>query len=185
MPIAHANSPVRYATLAALLLLCLLTACTGIPDGVRPVDNFDVDRYLGTWHEIYRLDHRFERGLERVTAHYAPRTDGGIRVVNRGFDPAKGEWKEATGKAYFIGPRDTGRLKVSFFGPFYGGYNVLAVDPGYQHALVCGPNREYLWILARSPDPNPDAIRRLLDQARHAGFPVDRLIRVRTAVSEP
>ncbi len=175
----HHPSHCRTArTVPLMLLLAALTACTGIPDGVHPVSDFNAERYLGTWYEIYRLDHRFERGLERVTARYAARDDGGITVVNRGFNPDSGEWKEAVGKAYFIGPRSTGRLNVSFFGPFYGGYNVLAVDSDYAHALVSGPTREYLWILARSPDPNPAEVQRLLALARESGFPVDAMIRV-------
>src|SRR5512147_1513697 len=131
-----------------LAILCLsLCGCVGIPENVQPVKGFEVDRYLGTWYEVARLDHAFERGLERVTAEYSLRDDGGIRVVNRGFDPVKGVWKEAEGKAYFVGPSDVARLKVSFFGPFYGGYNVIALDrENYRYALVCGPDTSYLWL---------------------------------------
>lgn len=161
----------------------ILTAgCTlGPPEGVTPVDDFEVERYLGTWYEVARLDHPFERGLVAVTAEYALRDDGGVSVVNSGYDLDAGEWDVADGKAYFTGERDVASLKVSFFGPFYGGYHVLALDraaPDYGYALVAGPNRDYLWLLARSPrlpDPTYD---RLVGQAAGLGFPVDELIRV-------
>ena len=162
---------------ASVVLLALMTACTGAPDGVTPVDGFDLDRYLGTWYEIARLDHRFERGLSNVTAAYSLRDDGGVRVINRGFDASEGEWEVAEGKAYFTGDSTVGQLKVSFFGPFYGGYNVIELDKeDYRYALVAGPDRGYLWILARTPELAADDIDRLVDVARNLGFPVDELI---------
>ncbi len=168
--------------LRAFALCCaglVLGGCTGIPDGVTPVTGFELERYLGTWYEIARLDHRFERGLSNVTATYGRRADGGVSVLNRGFDTDAGAWKEASGKAYFIDDPGTGRLKVSFFGPFYGGYNVMALDEtGYRYALVCGPNRSYLWLLARSPALDEGVVDTLIERARAAGFPVDELIRV-------
>lgn len=161
-----------------LVFVLGLAACTAVPEGLEPVRGFDVERYLGRWYEIARLDHRFERGLSRVTADYGRRDDGGIRVLNRGWDAAAGEWKEAEGRAYPIGDADVGSLKVSFFGPFYGGYHVLALDPDYRWALVAGPSRDYLWILAREPRLDPELYRRLVAQAAAAGFPVDTLIEV-------
>jgi apolipoprotein D and lipocalin family protein len=163
--------------LSLLGLALTLTACLGIPDGVTPVTGFDADRYLGTWYEIARLDHSFERGLDNVTASYTLRDDGGIDVVNRGRDTESGDWDEATGKAYFVGQPDVGRLKVSFFGPFYGAYNVIALDKAdYSYSLVAGPNRSYLWILARSPEPGDAVVDRLVATARELGFPTDELI---------
>ena len=156
----------------------LLAACTSVPDGVEPVRGFDLERYLGRWHEIARLDHSFERGLSRVTADYSRRDDGGVRVLNRGYDAAKGAWKEAEGRAYRIGDIDVASLKVSFFGPFYGGYHVIALDPDYRWALVAGPSRDYLWILAREPQLDAAIYARLVAQAAASGFPVDGLIRV-------
>lgn len=164
----------RIATLAAL---ALLASCTGTPDGVSVVTGFDIHRYLGTWYEIARLDHRFERGLSDVTATYSLRDDGGVHVVNRGYKPGSNEWDEATGKAYFIGAEDVGRLKVSFFGPFYGGYNIIDLDTtDYQYSLVAGPDRDYLWILSRTSEMEPQILASLLDKARDLEFPVDELI---------
>ena len=163
----------------ALAWAALLAGCTGIPDGVQVVDGFELNRYLGTWHEIARLDHRFERGLTSVTATYSLRDDGGVHVVNRGYDAEAGEWKEAIGKAYFVADPGTGRLKVSFFGPFYGGYNIVELDKvGYNWSLVAGPNRSYLWILARSPDLDPAIVERLVGHAAKLGFATDELIYV-------
>jgi apolipoprotein D and lipocalin family protein len=166
--------PVTYRLLALLLFL---SGCTGIPDGVSPVTGFDVNRYLGTWYEIARLDHSFERGLEQVTAEYSLSDDGGIRVVNKGYNSAKQRWDQAEGKAYFTGSSDVGRLKVSFFGPFYGGYNIIDLDyEAYQYALVSGPNTSYLWILARQPDLDASIVRRLLAKASSYGFETSRMI---------
>lgn len=168
-------------SLAAMALLSsvLHTGCTGVPDGVQVVSGFELDRYLGTWYEIARLDHRFERGMSNVTASYSMREGGGVSVVNRGYKAAEGEWNEATGKAYFVGDANVGQLKVSFFGPFYGGYNIVDLDKdNYQYALVVGPDRSYLWILARSPELNPDVLSALVDKARNLNFPTDKLIYV-------
>lgn len=164
---------------ASILTLMLLSACTGLPEGTRAVSGFELERYLGTWYEIARLDHRFERGLTDVTAQYAMRDGGGVQVVNRGFNTKTAEWEEAIGKAYLVGAPDIGQLKVSFFGPFYGGYNILELDAeNYQYALVAGPDRSYLWVLARSPDLPETTVRSLVEKARRLNFPVDELIYV-------
>lgn len=169
----------RLLTLGTGLLLALgLTACsnTGIPDGLEPVRDFQLQRYLGQWHEIARLDHKFERGLERVTATYSMREDGGVRVINRGYNPETGEWDEAEGRAYFIGSDNVGRLKVSFFGPFYGGYNIIELDDDYDYSMVAGPDRSYLWILAREPVLDEVVLERLVERAEALGFDTDSLI---------
>jgi apolipoprotein D and lipocalin family protein len=132
----------------------LMQSCTGVPDGVTPVQPFELNRYLGQWHEIARLDHRFERGLTVVTANYSLRDDGGVKVINRGFNSEDNEWQQAEGKAYFVGDSDTGALKVSFFGPFYGGYNVAKLSADYSIVLVVGPSTDYAWLLARSKTPD-------------------------------
>lgn len=162
--------------LVLLLALAALAGCTGVPEGIRPVRGFELERYLGTWHEIARLDHRFERGLTDISATYSRRADGGVAVVNRGWDPAKGAWREARGRAYFLDGPDLASLKVSFFGLFYGGYHVFALDPDYRWALVSGPSRDYFWILARQPELPPGLLADLLTRARRAGFDTDALI---------
>lgn len=156
-----------------------LQACSHLPENIKPVSDFELNRYLGTWYEIARLDHSFERGLEQVTAEYSLRDDGGVKVVNRGFNTKKQAWKEATGKAYFVGDENIGQLKVSFFGPFYGGYNIIALDEAYQYAMVCGPDRSYLWILARTPDLDSSVLNDLVRAAEGLGFATDQLIYVK------
>jgi len=163
------------------LLLCMLflpwSACYAQPAGATAVSNFSLPRYLGTWYEIARLDHRFERGLSQVTAHYSMREDGGVRVLNRGYNEKKSKWNDAEGKAYFVDGEKIGRLKVSFFGPFYGAYNIIALDhEDYSYALVVGNNLKYLWILAREPTLDPTVMESLLSQARTLGFATDELI---------
>jgi apolipoprotein D and lipocalin family protein len=163
-----------------LLLIFLLAGCVGIPENIHPVDDFKVERYLGKWYEIARLDHAFERGLTSVTAEYSVRPEGGIRVVNLGFSAKEGKWKKAEGKAYFAAQPDQGFLKVSFFGPFYGSYVIFELDRDrYSYALVCGPERSYLWLLARSPQMDEDLIKRLIGKAADMGFDTSQLIYVR------
>ncbi|WP_020157194.1 MULTISPECIES: lipocalin family protein [Methylobacter] len=160
-----------------LLFLILISGCTGLPHGVKPVTGFEVNRYLGKWHEIARLDHSFERGLTDVTAEYSLRDDGGLRVLNSGYNADTGQRQSAEGKAYFIESTDVGRLKVSFFGPFYGGYNIIALDKAnYGYAMIAGNSFDYLWILAREPTLAPDILQSLLDQAQSMGFATENLI---------
>jgi len=161
-----------------LVALAVLAGCAQIPDGIEPIRGFDANRYLGTWYEVARLDHSFERGLTKVTANYTARDDGSIDVLNRGFNAAKGEWDEARGRAKFVGARDVGQLKVSFFGPFYGGYNIVDLDPDYTLSLVVGPNRSYLWILSREPNPPREAVERLVARATALGFDTGALVYV-------
>jgi apolipoprotein D and lipocalin family protein len=160
-----------------LLTIGAALGCVGVPEGVEPVRGFELDRYLGTWYEIARLDHRFERGLEDISATYALREDGSIAVRNRGFDVAEGDWREALGRARPIGDPDVASLKVSFFGPFYGGYHVIALDrEAYRYALVSGPDRDFLWILAREKALAPERKQALLAFARESGYDVNALI---------
>jgi apolipoprotein D and lipocalin family protein len=167
----------RIRVVVVSLALLALAGCTGAPAGVTPVRDFDAGRYLGQWYEIARLDHRFERGLTRISATYTRRRDGGINVINRGFDAADGKWREARGRAYFLGDPTVASLKVTFFWPFYGGYHVIALDRArYQYALVCGPSRSYLWILAREPRLPQDTLQSLIKIARDDGFDTDALI---------
>jgi apolipoprotein D and lipocalin family protein len=167
------------SALTTLLTTVLPGGNTTVPDGVEVVTGFELDRYLGTWYSIARLDHRFERGLSNVSATYKMRDDGGVSIVNRGYKVARNKWKEATGKAYFVGDQTVGQLKVSFFGPFYGGYNIVELDKdNYQYVLISGPNRGYLWILARSPELDADILSALVHKARELNFPVDELVYV-------
>lgn len=166
-----------WKTVVASLSAFLSVACsTTPPKNVTVVDNFDSQRYLGQWYEIARLNHPFERGLEQVTANYSPREDGGLKVINRGYNVKKQRWQESVGKAYFTGEPTRASLKVSFFGPFYGGYNVIALDKDYRYALVCGPDRDYLWLLARAPKIPPEVKQQMLDIATRQGFDVSKLL---------
>jgi apolipoprotein D and lipocalin family protein len=171
---------VKLGKLAALALaIPSFFGCVNIPSGLEPVTGFDVNRYMGTWYEIARLDHSFERGLSNVSAQYNLRDDGGIRVVNRGYNEESGEWEEIEGRGYFLGDKDVGSLKVAFFWPFYGGYHVITLDKEYyRYAMVAGPSRSYLWILSREGSLEPDVLDELVEKARRWGFDVEKLIYV-------
>ncbi len=161
----------------SIILALFLMGCVGIPENIKPVDNFELEKYLGKWYEIARLDHSFERGLTRITADYSLRNDGGVRVLNRGYSVKKNAWKEVEGKAYFVKGSDQGHLKVSFFGPFYGSYIVFGLDhENYQYSIVCGPDKSYLWILARGPEINSDLKNKLIEKAAASGFETNKLI---------
>ena len=158
-------------------LVLFICGCTGIPKGVTPVKDFRLESYLGRWYEVARLDHSFERGLTDVYAEYSLRDDGGVKVLNRGYSPSQETWKEAEGRAFFVEGPDSGYLKVSYFGPFYGSYVIIDLDQDrYQFALVCGPDLSYLWILARAPELEPRVLDRLVQKASSLGFDTGRLI---------
>lgn len=161
--------------LVIALLPFVVSGCVSTPPGVEPVENFELDRYLGKWYEIARLDHSFERGLHNVTAEYSMREDGGVRVLNRGYSREKG-WNEAEGKAYFVEEPDRAFLKVSFFGPFYGSYIVFELDEDYEYAFVSGPKTSYLWLLARQPEVTDEVMQRFRSRAGELGFDLDELI---------
>ena len=163
--------------LSILALPLLLTGCLGMPDGVKPVNDFELNRYLGTWYEIARLDHSFERGLSNVTAEYNVREGGGVQVINRGYSQKKGEWEQAEGKAFFVGDESEGYLKVSFFGPFYGSYVIFELDQDdYQHAFISGPDSSYLWLLSRTPEVGEEIKGQFEQEARSLGFNLDELV---------
>ncbi len=162
--------------LAGSALLLAGCASTRPPPGVTAVTPFDVQRYAGRWYELARLDHDFERGMTDVSAGYTVQADGSVRVVNRGYAPATGQWREAVGKALFTGIPTTGSLKVSFFGPFYGGYHVAALDPDYRWALVLGPNTSYCWILARDKQLPAAQRKAIVARARALGVDTSSLI---------
>jgi apolipoprotein D and lipocalin family protein len=165
-----------FLALSALLVMALLSACQKIPEGAEVVTDFEKEKYLGTWYEMARLDHRFERNLSNVTAEYSLKEEGTIKVVNRGYDKEDQEWEQAEGKAKFRESENVGKLKVSFFGPFYGGYNILALDESYNYALVAGNDLDYLWILSRTPSIPKDVKSDYLDQAEKIGYDTDELI---------
>ncbi|MBT0568793.1 lipocalin family protein [Curvibacter sp. CHRR-16] len=171
----------------ALCALLVVTACTSTrpPEGITPVSPFDVQRYAGRWYEVARLDHSFERGMSDVTATYQLQSDGSVRVLNRGFDSAKNDWRQAVGKALFTGDASTASLKVSFFGPFYGGYHVAALDADYQWALVVGPDRGYCWILSRSKQLTPAVREQLAARAQALGIDAQSLIWVTHDRTDP
>ena len=166
---------------AYLLLVTFISvflgSCVGMPEGVRPVEEFDVNRYLGKWYEIARLDHAFERGLQNVTADYSLREDGGIRVINSGYSIRNNETESVEGKAYFENDPDEGYLKVSCFGPFYGSYVIFELDKEEsQYAFITSYSKSYLWLLSRTPAVSKELLDHFINRARELGFSTDNLI---------
>ncbi len=153
-----------------------LNACAKIPEGAQVVRPFDVQRYLGKWYEIARFDFRFERNLDHTTATYSLNEDGTIKVDNEGYNYVKKKRSQAIGKAKFRGDNTEAALKVSFFGPFYAAYNVIALDSEYKYALIAGKNLKYLWILSREKTIPDDIKQAYLKQAGDLGFDLNKLI---------
>jgi apolipoprotein D and lipocalin family protein len=160
-----------------MIFVCLLIlGCAGIPDGISPVDNFELNRYLGKWYEIARLDHSFERGLSEVTAEYSLRDDGKVTVNNRGFLKKDNKWKDAKGIAKIGRNKDEGYFKVSFFRPFYSSYIIFELDENYQYAFISGPSKSYLWLLSRTPEIDEKIKEKFVEKAKELGFDTDSLI---------
>lgn len=159
---------------AWLLLVGSVVACTGVPEGAKVVQPFAVEPYMGVWHEVARLDNRFERGLTKVTAQYKLLDDGRIQVTNRGFDAESGEWQQADGVARFVSDEaktaQRAELEVSFFGPFYASYNVVKLSSDYQYALVVGKDTEYAWLLAKTDTPDPMICQQFFAEAQRLGI---------------
>lgn len=162
--------------LIILIMTALFASCVSIPQGVTAVSSFEKAKYLGKWYEIARFDFRFEKGLNNTTAEYSLNSNGTIKVVNRGYDYEKKIWKESIGKAKFVGNDSNAMLKVSFFGPFYAGYNVIAIDPEYKYALVSGSSFDYLWILSREKSIPADIKSLYLEKAEKLGYKVSNLL---------
>ncbi len=161
---------------AIVLVGMLLNSCAYIPKNAKPIEGFNQGRYLGKWYEIARIDHRFEKNMNNVTAQYSLNENGTIKVFNSGYDYVEKENKSATGTAKFRGDTNTAALKVSFFGPFYSGYNVIAIDKDYKYALVAGESLDYLWILSRNPAIPDDVKQDYLKKATAIGYDTSRLL---------
>lgn len=160
-----------------ILGIILLNSCSaGIPEKATAIQNFEAERYLGKWYEIARFDYRFEKNMNQVTATYSKNQDGTIKVENRGYDYVKKEWKQSTGEAKFVNAESEARLKVSFFKPFWAGYNVIDLDSDYKYALVAGKNTDYLWILSRETTIPNDIKTSFLAKAKAIGYDTSKLI---------
>jgi apolipoprotein D and lipocalin family protein len=165
----------KISILGALSIFALNT-CATIPEGAVAMKPFDINKYAGKWYEIARMDFRFERNMNNVTATYSLNSDGSIKVDNRGVNYIAKEWKQAIGKAKFVGDTSEAKLKVSFFGPFYSGYNVIALDSDYKYALVAGKNLKYLWLLSRETTMPEATKQEYLKIAKNLGFDTSALI---------
>ncbi len=160
-----------------------LLSCSEQQENLKIVQNIDANQYLGTWYEIARLDHSFERNLQNVTARYIKNDDGTIKVINRGYNAKKNEWKEAEGKARFVDSANAdgtynGKLEVSFFGPFYAPYNIIELDRPYYNYVMVTSGKDYLWILSRTPQLAYPIKQQLIAQAKALGFETEKLIYV-------
>jgi len=173
------NTLIIGGVLLGFITTSAICSCKTIPKGATAIKPFDSKKYLGKWYEIARFDYRFERNLDQVTAEYSLNHDQSIKVKNKGYNFKSKEWKQSIGKAKFVSSKNEGKLKVSFFGPFYSGYNVIAIDDDYKYALVAGKNLKYLWFLSREKTM-PESIKEAyLEKAAELGYKVSKLIWVK------
>jgi apolipoprotein D and lipocalin family protein len=172
----HALKPVILIISGILIAVPFLASES--TKSIPVVEDFDLNRYLGTWYEIARLPHRFEKDLINVTATYSLRSDGKIQVLNRGFKSAKNKWSEAKGKAWVPDRNVPARLRVSFFWPFAADYRVIKLDPDYQWAVVTSNSKDYLWILSRTPKMDDAVYGTLIQFIRENGFDLEKIIHV-------
>jgi apolipoprotein D and lipocalin family protein len=158
----------------SLVFPLLVALACAAPAPLRTVERVDLGRYAGTWYEIASFPTRFQRGCTATTATYGVRDDGRVSVRNRCV--RDGEEAGIEGVAWPIDDSNA-RLKVRFFWPFTGDYQILALDPDYRWAVVGTPSRGYLWILARTPRIDDELYRELVAKAQAEGFEVARLVR--------
>ena len=152
-----------------------LMACSKDNVDNSTVSEFDLSRYLGVWYEIARYDHSFERGMDNAMAQYILQDDGTVVVLNTAWKD--GQFKLAEGKAKYPDPeKEPGALKVSFFMFFYSEYNVMMVDENYTISLVGSKKDNYLWILSRTPEPDQDLLKAVLEEAEARGYDTSKLI---------
>lgn len=176
---SHQHQKNFIPSLSGLLILALVSSgCQMIPRGATTVQAFDVKKYVGTWYEIARIDSIFEKDLNNVTARYTLLKNGEVEVLNRGYNTKKLKWQASKGKARFRGSKNVGELEVSFFGPFFSGYNILALQgdqSNYEYALVAGKDTDYLWILSRTKSIPQEIKEKFLERAKEVGYNVHRL----------
>ena len=163
-------------SLGILGILIFKSCSVGIPEKANAIQNFDSEKYLGKWYEIARFDFKFEKNMNQVTATYSKNPDGTIKVDNKGYDYIKKEWKQSIGEAKFVNAENEARLKVSFFKPFWAGYNVIDLEDNYKYALVAGKNLDYLWILSREKTIPENIKTRFLEKAKSVGYDTSKLI---------
>lgn len=164
-----------FKNLSILIFIFIFAGCNSSYPNLPTVKSVDLKSYAGTWYEIARYEHFFEKGCKNVTATYELKNDGNIKVINRCTDIGSNEKKEAIGVAYADDSTNS-KLKVSFFRPFYGDYYILDLAQDYSHALVGSPDREYLWILARDKSIDESLKEYLLKKVSDLGFDRDKFL---------
>ncbi len=157
------------------LAAMFFASCNSAEIDNSTVKAVDLNRYLGSWYEIAKYDHVFERGLDYAMANYTLREDGKIDVLNTGIKDGRAKDAKGIAKTTNI----PGLLKVSFFGPFYSDYRIMMLDADYQYVLVGGSNDKYLWILSRTPQLDDATKTLILAEANRRGYDTSKLIWVK------
>ena len=158
-----------------VLGLFLLVGCSSKNPQLDTVKRIDLKKYLGTWYEIARYEHSFEKDCKNVTATYSLKENNEIKVINKCTNSINNKTKEAIGSAYSTDETNT-KLKVSFFWPFYGDYWILDIDNDYTYALIGEPSRKYFWILSREKQLSSNLKKEILNKLPNYGYDTKSLI---------
>ncbi|RXJ90850.1 hypothetical protein CRV01_06805 [Arcobacter sp. CECT 8983] len=159
----------------SIFTIFLFTACSYKDPNIKSVPSVDLDRYLGSWYEIARYEHKFEKDCKNVTATYSLKEDDKIEVINRCTKITTGEKSKAVGEAYAVDNTNS-KLKVSFFWPFYGDYWIIMLDEDYSYAVISEPSKEYLWILSRTKNLDEDTKEKILKKLESLDYDLSKLI---------
>ena len=165
-------------TALSLVTVTSFSSCktASVPNHIKVVTPFDIKKFDGTWYEIARFDFKHEKDLSNVTANYTLKENGGVQVLNKGYNYVKNKWEEAKGKAKFTTSNKDGSLQVSFFGPFYAGYHVVMMEPDYETALIFGDTTDNIWILSRTKTISEATKQKYLTHAKKAGYDLNRMV---------
>ena len=168
----------KWLLLAAVMSGCATTASKLDLPPLQTVPKVDLQRYLGTWYELAAFPQRFQKGCTGTNATYSLRDDGKLDVLNRcHLETLDGKEKVANGRARVVDTQSNAKLEVSFFGPFWGEYWIIQLDPEYRYAVVGHPSRDYLWILSRTPTVDDAVYESIITKLKADGYPLDRLVK--------
>ncbi len=159
-----------------LIMSLVLLGCVDVPEGIKPVTRFKINRYLGTWYEIARLDYMGEQDLKSVSTEYSRNQKGDLVFKHRGYMTKWAEWREKEGRISLAGDPNVGHLKISYFFPIYKPYVIFELDPDYQYAYVCGKDRSFLWLLSRAKYLDEDIVDDFIEKSQNLGFDTSKLV---------
>lgn len=159
-------------------LIAFFTACSTPNQPLEVVPTLELQRFLGKWYEIGGIPTPEQANCTGTTATYTLKSPTEVEVLNRCFEKSlTGPEKSAKGRAYIPNPSEPTKLKVEFFWPFAGDYQIMALDADYQYALIGAPSRRYLWVLSRTPELPEATWQQLVEKAQKQGYDTAKILK--------